>query len=182
MPQHLRHHVRVGDDQHRQRADAHHRVAQAHRQARADDRLHQRRVGGQARQHLAGLRRLEELGALPDDVGVDRVAQVGGDALAEPAHHVEARRREHAERHADREQREEVARAAPSRARPGRRRRSPGRSAPCSATGKTSVADRREHEEQGGKGDAPAVGTEEGQQAASGRTERLPAGASAMMS
>ena len=52
--------------------------------------------------------RLEELRALPHHVRVDRVAQVGGDALAEPAHHVEARRREHAERDADAEQREEV--------------------------------------------------------------------------
>ena len=106
--QHLRHDDRVGDDQHRHRADAHHGVAQPHRQARADDGLHQRRVGRQARQHLAGLRRLEELGALADDVRVDGVAQVGGDALAEPAHHVEARRREDAEGDADREQGEEV--------------------------------------------------------------------------
>ena len=48
-------------------------------------RLHQRGVGGQARQHLAGLRGLEELGALPQHMRIDRVAQVGGDALAEPA-------------------------------------------------------------------------------------------------
>jgi hypothetical protein len=106
--EHLGHDDRVGDDQHRHRADAHDRVAQAHRQARADDGLDQRRVGRQARQHLAGLRRLEELRALADDVRVDGVAQVGGDALAEPAHHVEARRRKDAERDADREEGEEV--------------------------------------------------------------------------
>ena len=42
------------------------------------------------------------------DVRVDGVAQVGGDPLAEPAHHVEARGREDAQRHADAEQGEEM--------------------------------------------------------------------------
>ena len=41
-------------------------------------------------------------------VRVDGVAQVGGDALAQPADHVEARRREHAQRRAHAEQRQEV--------------------------------------------------------------------------
>jgi hypothetical protein len=41
-------------------------------------------------------------------VRVDGVAQVGGDALAEPGDGVETRRREHAERGAHREQRQEV--------------------------------------------------------------------------
>ena len=106
--QHLRHHDRVGDDQHRHRADAHHRVAQPHAQAGADDGLNQRGVGRQARQHLAGLRGLEELRALPDHVRVHRVAQVSRHPLAQPGDHVEAQRREQPERRAHAEQREEV--------------------------------------------------------------------------
>ena len=137
--EHLRHHYRVGDDQHGHRADAHHRVAQAHRQARADHGLHQRRVGRQARQHLAGLRGLEELRALAHDVRIDGVAQVGGDALAEPADHVEARRREQAERDADARTARRSARAAPSRCVPGSRPTKPSSIRLRSATGKTSV-------------------------------------------
>jgi hypothetical protein len=38
--------------------------------------LHQRRVCGQARQHLAGLCGLEELGALLQHMGIDGVAQI----------------------------------------------------------------------------------------------------------
>jgi hypothetical protein len=41
-------------------------------------------------------------------VGVDGVAQVGGDALAQPGHHVEARGREQAQRRAHAEQGQEV--------------------------------------------------------------------------
>ncbi len=47
-PQDLHHHHRAGVDQHDQRAQAHHGVAQAHAQGRADDGLHQRGVGGQS--------------------------------------------------------------------------------------------------------------------------------------
>jgi hypothetical protein len=107
--QHLRHHVGVGDDQHHHGADAHHAVAQAHRQAGADDLLHERGVGGQARQHLAGGVGLEEGRALAHDVAVDGIAQVGGHALAQPRHRIETQRREHAQRHTDAEQRQEVA-------------------------------------------------------------------------
>jgi hypothetical protein len=162
--QHLRHHVGVGDDQHGHRADAHHRVAQAHAQAGADDRLYQRRVGGQARQHLAGLRGLEELGALLEHVGVDSVAQVGGDTLAEPSDHVEAPGREHAQRDADAEQREEVA--------------AQRHDALARIGGDQALVDQRlqrdrqcqrgqrgEHQEQPGQRDAAAVGAQERRQA-----------------
>ena len=161
--EHLRHHHRVGDDQHGHRADAHHGVAQAHRQARADDGLHQRRVGGQAREHLAGLRRLEEFRALPDDVGIDRVAQVGGHPLAEPAHHVEARRREDAQGDADREQGEEVAaQRHHARARVARDE------ALVDQRAQRDREDQRarggEHQEQHGGGDPAAVRAQERQQ------------------
>ena len=130
----------------------------------ADHGLHQRRVGGQARQHFAGLRGFEELRALPQHVGIDRVAQVGRDALAQPAHHVEARRREQAQRHGDGEQRQEVvAQRHQLLALVGgdsSRRRS-GRAAPR----EHQRADRRHHQEQPGQRDAPAVGADEGQQA-----------------
>ncbi len=96
-------------DQHDQRADAHHCVAQAHAQADEPTTVCTSVVSVvRRRQHLAGLRGFEEFRALLDDVGVDGVAQVGGDALAQPADHVEARRREHAQRRADGKQRQEV--------------------------------------------------------------------------
>ena len=114
----------------RQRADAHHRVAQAHA-----DRLEPTTVCTSV---VSVVRRdstspvcvvSKNSGLCSTHVRVDGVAQVGRDALAEPAHHVEARRRE--QRRAPRRRRtaRRSARAAPSRARPGRRRRGPGRSA-----------------------------------------------------
>src|SRR5690606_14602946 len=54
--QHHAHGVGVGPDQHHQRAQADHGVAQPHRQGRADNRLHQGGVGGQAREHFTALR------------------------------------------------------------------------------------------------------------------------------
>ncbi len=63
--QHLQHDIGVGPDQHAERAYAHHRIAQAHAERGANHRLHQRGVARQARQHLAGLRGLKKLGALP---------------------------------------------------------------------------------------------------------------------
>ena len=87
---HLQHHIGVGPDQHAQGADAHHRVAQAHAQGRAHHRLHQGGVSRQAAQHLAGLRGFKKLRALVQHMAVNRVAQIGGDPLAQPAHHVKA--------------------------------------------------------------------------------------------
>ena len=171
--QHLRHHHRVGDDQHGHRADAHHRVAQAHREARADDRLHQRRVGGEARQHLAGLGGLEELRALPHDVRIDGVAQVGGDPLAEPAHHVEAGRREQAEGDADAEQGDEMlAHRHHPRARIGADEALVDQAAQRHR--KDQGAGRREHQEQHRQRDPAAVGAQEGQQARQRSARRAP--------
>jgi hypothetical protein len=106
--EHLQHHVRVRHDQHDDRPERDHTAAQPHAEARPRGGLDQRGVRDQARDHLTGLRSLEELWTLPHQVGVDRVAQICGDALADPGDHVDAARREHAQRNADREQREEV--------------------------------------------------------------------------
>ena len=169
--QHLRHHQRVGDDQHHHRAEAHHRVAQAHRQAGADDALHQRRVGGQPGEHFAGLRRLEELGALAHDVGVDGVAQVGGDALAEPAHHVEARGREHAQGGADCEQRQEMfAQRHHPLARVGGDE--PLVDQRAQRHREHQRADSGQHEEQARQPDLQAVGAEKGLQTGEGARAR----------
>ena len=162
--QHLRHHVGVGHDQRAQRADAHHGVAQAHAEAAADHRLHQRGVGGQPAQHLAGLRGLEELRALPHHVGVDRVAQVGRDALAQPGDHVEARRREQAQRRADAEQRQEVlAQRQQALAGVGGDQALVDQQLQRHREGQR--AGRGQHQEDDGQRDAATVGPHEGQQA-----------------
>ncbi len=163
--QHLQHHIGIGPHQHDQCADAHDRIAQAHGERGADNRLHQRGVGGQTREHFAGLCGLEELRALPQHVAVDRVAQIGGDAFTEPADQVEAHRREKAERHRHAEQGREVAAqrerllAAPSRRQTavdekaqGQRKRQRGRSG--------------EHQKQDRQTDLQAVGPQKRQQAA----------------
>ena len=163
--QYLRHHHRVGDDQHHHRADAHHGVAQAHAQARADDGLHQGRVGGQARQHLAGLRGLEELRALLHHMRVDRIAQVGRDPLAEPGDHVEAQRREHPERGADAEQREEMAaQREDAFARVGGNKALVDQR--LERDRHRQRGERRHHQEQGGQGDAAVVRRKKRQQVA----------------
>ena len=105
---HLQHDPRVGVDQHRHGAGAHDRVAQAHRQRRADDSLHQRGVGRQPRQHLAGLGGFEKFRALHQHMRVHGIAQVGRDPLAQPTDHVKTRRREQPQRHCHAEQRQEV--------------------------------------------------------------------------
>ena len=164
---HLRHHIGVGDDQHADGAQAHHAVAQTQAQAGADDGLHQRGVGGQAAEHLAGLGGLEELRALPQHMAVDGVAQVGRDALAQPAHHVEARRREHAERRTHREQRQEMlAQRHDARAGLGRHQALVDQRAQRHR--KHQRRARRQHQEQPGQRDAPAVGPHEGRQPGEG--------------
>ena len=168
---HLRHHIGVGDDEHQHRAQAHHGVAQAHRQARADDGLHERGVGRQAAEHFAGLRGLEELWALRHHVRIDGVAQVCGDAFAEPGDHVEARGREHAERRADGKQLEEMfAQGHHPLAGVGSDEALVDQG--LERDGKDERAHRSEHEEQYGQRDAAVVGAQEGQQAAQ-RAHRL---------
>ncbi len=100
--------LRLVTRQHHEAADQREGGAQRDRKVDARDRLHQRRVRRQAREHLADAGDLEERRVHADDARVDGRAQVGHDALAEPAHEVEAQRREHAEDRRRRQERDEV--------------------------------------------------------------------------
>ena len=161
--QHLHHHPGVGPDQRGQGAGAHHQGAQAHAQAAADHALHQGGVGGQAAEHLAGLGAFEELGALPQHVRVDGVAQVGGDALAQPADDVEARCREAAQRGGHAEQGDEVL-AQLHHPRPGFGRHQALVDQGLQGQGKSQGAHRRQHQEHPGQRHRAAVRADEGQQ------------------
>jgi len=166
----------MADDQHEQCAHPHHRVAQAHGERGADDRLHEGGVGGQAREHLAGLRGLEELWALAQHMGIHRVAQVGRDALAQPADQIEARSREDAQRHGHGEQLQEVTAQAH-----GLGGAVGGQQAavdqPAQRHRKEQGGGRGQHQEQAGQRDLGAVGAGEGQQGPQGlRRLRLGAG------
>ena len=161
---HLQHHVGVGPHQHDQGADAHHRVAQAHGQRRAHDGLHQGGVGGQAREDFAGLCGFEKLGALAQHMAVDRVAQVGRDALTQPADEVKARRRKRTQGDRHTEQQQEV---------------TPQGQGLCAALGRHQAAvdqvaqrhreqqgrGRGQHQKQDGQRDLQAVGAQERDQA-----------------
>lgn len=48
--------------------------------------------GCQAAEHFTGSGGLKKGGALPQHMAVHRIAQVGGDALTQPADHIEPRR------------------------------------------------------------------------------------------
>ena len=95
-------------DQQHERADQRDDRPQCDRDPVAGDRLHERRVRREPRQHLAGARDLEESRVHADHARVDRVANVGDDALAEPRNHVETQRRERSERDCGREERDEI--------------------------------------------------------------------------
>ena len=83
--------MRAGEREHHEAADHQQHVAHRHRRARADHRLEHRGVVGQARDHLAGARQLEVARRQREQVVEHRAPQVGGDALAQPRHEVEAR-------------------------------------------------------------------------------------------
>ena len=96
--------LRVGDRQEREAAHDQQHVAQRLGDAGADHGLDDAGVGGQAREHLAGARDLEEARREMQDVAVDVAAQVGHDPLAEPGHQIgaqEGRDREHDDHDAD---------------------------------------------------------------------------------
>ena len=124
---HQRHHdqhqsgqLGVGDDQQREAADQQKDVAQRLRQTGADHRLDHRGVAGQAREHLAGARRLEERGRQADHPIVHLLAQIGDHPLAEPRDQIGARERGCGEHHDHDQRRLEAMVRAP---RSGRRRR-----------------------------------------------------------
>jgi hypothetical protein len=127
-----------------------------------------RRVGGQPRQHLAGLQGLEELRALAQHVRVDRLPQIGGHPLADPAHHVEARRGRQAQHHGDAEQEaDEMARIETSRSAfaVGRARETPV-DQQFDGVGQRQRRAGGEQQEQQGQRDLPAVARDVGQQRA----------------
>ncbi len=89
---HRQHHQRAGHGQH---------IAQRHRQGGADHRLQQLGVGGQARQHLAGLGGLEISRRKRDHPAEHGGAQIGHHPLADPGDQIEARRRRQGEHGGD---------------------------------------------------------------------------------
>ena len=94
------HEQRELDARHRQHdepAGEQQQVADRHRRARADHRVEHRGVVDEARDRIAGPRHLEEPGRQRQQVAEHRAAQIGGHALADPRHEVEARvgRRRH---------------------------------------------------------------------------------------
>ena len=91
--QHQQRELGAGDREHRQAADQQQQVAHRHRRAGADDRLEHRRVVDEPRDHVAGARHLEERRRQRQQMVEHRAPQVGGDALADPRHEVEARER-----------------------------------------------------------------------------------------
>ena len=158
--QHQQRELRARDREHREAAGEQQQVADRHRRAGTDDGLQHRRVVDEARNHVAGPRRLVESRRQRQQVVEHRAPQVGGDPLADPRHEVEARERR-AGHHGD-----DAAASAPACDRA--RRASPVPN-PRSTTPFKSLADRehragRDDERDGGE-DAPASGT-------AGRTRR----------
>ena len=159
------HQARAGGHQHDHAAQEHHGIAQPHRQAGPHDGLHQGGVGRQARQHLAGLRAFEELRALPQHMGVDPAAQIGRDPLAQPAHHVVARRREKAQQHGEPEEPGEMDAQGCALAAGGRMEQA-AVDQPAQREREAQGAARGEQQEQQGKRDAGAIRAQERQQLA----------------
>ena len=106
--QHLGHHIGVGENQHAHGTHAHHGIAQTHGETGAHHGLNERGVGGQARQHFAGLCAFKKLRTLTQHMGIHRIAQIGGDALAQPAHHVKPGGGKHTQGRTHRKERQEM--------------------------------------------------------------------------
>ena len=101
--------LRAGEDQQHRRADERDGAAHGDRRARAHHLLHELGVRGEARQHFARARRLEIAHVEAQQVVVQRLPQVRGDALAEHRDEEEARGRGEREHERNAEQRDEVA-------------------------------------------------------------------------
>ena len=91
--QHQQRELRARDREHRESAGEQQHVADRHRRAGTDDGVEHRRVVDEARDHVAGARRLVVSGRQRQQVVEHRAPQVGGDPLADPRHEVEARER-----------------------------------------------------------------------------------------
>ena len=90
-----------------QRAQAEHDVAQCKREARADHVLEHRRIVGEPGDHLARARDLEETRREREQVIEHAPAQIGGNALTDPRHVVEANVRRDRHHGDDRKQHDE---------------------------------------------------------------------------
>ena len=109
-------------------------------------------------------------------MGVHRIAQVGSDAFAQPAHHIKARGRKQAQRHGDREQRQKMVfqrhhlRALVGTERPGRHGTADQPAIDEAAQGQRERerGQRRQHQKQPRQCNAPPVRFEEWKQARQG--------------
>ena len=79
--------------QHGQSTHTHDGIAQAHGQRTAHHGLNQGGVGHQPADDFASGRGFKKRGALLENVAVNRIAQIGGDAFTQPADCEKARRR-----------------------------------------------------------------------------------------
>ncbi len=82
--------LEAGEHEQDQRANAEHAVAQRHGETRADHRLQHRRIVGQAGDDLTGAGDLEKARRKGQQVIENLAPDIGGDALADPRHVVEA--------------------------------------------------------------------------------------------
>jgi hypothetical protein len=70
--------------------------------------LNQCCIGGQARQHFAGLRDFEKRGIHRQDFAIHGIPEVGDHTFAKPGHQIEPQRGKHPEQQRDSEQRDEI--------------------------------------------------------------------------
>ena len=93
---------------HRRRAEEQKHVAKRYRRRGTDHRLDERGVGGEARQHLARTRELEEGRREFQNVFVNVPPEIRDNPLAKPAYEEEPRRARNAEHQGDDDQGEEI--------------------------------------------------------------------------
>ena len=90
-------------------ADEQHEIAQGHRHRRADRGLDLRGVGGEPRDHLAGLGLVEKVGGERGEMGEHVAAQIGDDTLAERGDQEVARRARQRQQRRDGDHHQKVA-------------------------------------------------------------------------
>ncbi len=132
-----------------QRADQAQGGAQDDGQIDAGDGLHQRGVGGQARQHLADPGGFVKQRVHAHDAPIDGGAQIRDHPLAQPGHQVKTQRREHAENHRGRQEADEIPVDGARVLRRERHDRSAGARPPaapaCAAVATSSAASAADH-------------------------------------
>ena len=83
--------LRAGGEEQTTAAQEHHPIAHGKGQRGADHRLQHRRIGGEARDDVAGARHLVEIRRQGHEVAEDLLAQIRHHPLADPAHEIESR-------------------------------------------------------------------------------------------